>query len=355
MKRFLHSGDLGDVIYALPAIQVLGGGAIHLVTRSFTKEFTPERVTAIRRLLEFQPYVDSVATWEPENPVTDISTFRGGGLQYGKPLVLTQAEWVDAFVDLSEPWLSAPVSDEMKGKVLVHRSARYHNPYFPWRQVFDFYGDRIVALGFDDEVRDLSKHVGRRVKRRRTEDFLELASLLSGADLFIGNQSSPMSVAMGLGVPAIQETCIWTPDCVLPRANVQYVYDGGVVLPSLTQGENLAIPSFSPEATVNGSEAPPGGWQVVVSGKAFKGVNLLSLVTEIRQWMKDTGEQMSGPDLEALVMRTNAERLRVVRAPALRASLFGRIDRLFQNSRLTSPSYKDNNRTVNPSNTTAAL
>jgi len=45
LKTFLHGGDLGDVIYALPAIRALGGGALYL------SEAHPgrESLTAARR------------------------------------------------------------------------------------------------------------------------------------------------------------------------------------------------------------------------------------------------------------------------------------------------------------------
>jgi hypothetical protein len=79
--------------------------------------------------------------------------------------------------------------------------------------------------------------------------------LIAGADLFIGNQSSPMALAIGLGVPFIQETCLWTPDCLYPRAEGTYCYDGGI--------SQFDIPAFEPPPDVDRSVLPPGGWQVI--------------------------------------------------------------------------------------------
>jgi len=88
-----------------------------------------------------------------------------------------------------------------------------------------------------------------------TQDYLELAKLIAGADLFIGNQSSPMALTIGLGVPFIQETCLWTPDCLYPRKDGTYCYDGGI--------SHFEIPPFSPPPDVDRNALPPGGWQVI--------------------------------------------------------------------------------------------
>jgi hypothetical protein len=45
LKTFLHGGDLGDVIYALPAIRALGGGCLYLSEANYGRE----PLTAARR------------------------------------------------------------------------------------------------------------------------------------------------------------------------------------------------------------------------------------------------------------------------------------------------------------------
>jgi hypothetical protein len=44
--------------------------------------------------------------------------------------------------------------------------------------------------------------------------------VINGAELFLGNQSGLLWVAMGLGVPVVQEVYQQIPNCVIKRANV---------------------------------------------------------------------------------------------------------------------------------------
>ncbi len=105
------------------------------------------------------------------------------------------------------------------------------------------------------------------VEHLPTENFLQMAEYIAGADLFIGNQSSPMSVALGVGNPIIQETCLEQPDCVFPRDNVQYVTDGEVTLtdfsgtrsPLVLKGAQATKPDIYHRAAF--IEVPPGLWQ----------------------------------------------------------------------------------------------
>jgi ADP-heptose:LPS heptosyltransferase len=61
-----------------------------------------------------------------------------------------------------------------------------------------------------------------------TKNLLELAELISGSDLFIGNQSSPGWLAMAMGHPIIQESHASIHDSMVPRRNAQYVVDGRI-------------------------------------------------------------------------------------------------------------------------------
>src|SRR2546430_16669588 len=62
-RRFYHSGDLGDIIYALPAIRALGGGTLYLgpeIRLPFKvrtrQQFNWTSFEALAPLLRFQPY-----------------------------------------------------------------------------------------------------------------------------------------------------------------------------------------------------------------------------------------------------------------------------------------------------------
>lgn len=254
--NYFHSGDLGDVLYALPSIRALGKGDLYLNSRPWTAKMPPERVKVLKSLLEAQSYVDRVSHGDaPKDEYTvDFSTFRNGGLIYGVSLGDLQSDWVHADADF-EPWLQVEPSTQGHGRIVCHRSPRYQNPYFRWDEIGKEFLSQLLFVGLPHEVEELRRTTKVHAEYVATQDYLELARLIAGADLFIGNQSSPMALAIGLGVPFIQETCLWTPDCLYPRENGSYCYNGGI--PSLN------ISAFVPPPDLDRNALPPGGWQVI--------------------------------------------------------------------------------------------
>jgi hypothetical protein len=233
MVKCFSSGDMGDCILSLPILKHLGGGEYIVGSRPFTRFITWFDV--IRPLFEIQPYVQKFR-WEVagEQFTHDMSTFRPP-----RPsLTLTQlmAEHVKTWpVDVASPWLT--VTPTVNDRVIIHRSDRYRNDLFPWQQIVEFYGDRLLMVGLPHEHAQFQGSYGK-VEFYAIRDYLDLAQMIAGSYLFIGNQSSPMAVAQGLKHRLIQETCLWTPDCIFPHNDAQYCYDGAAVLPN-DRGESI--------------------------------------------------------------------------------------------------------------------
>lgn len=322
MHTFSHSGDLGDIIYSLAVAERLGGGTFYFVDRpAITKPFTPARMAAIKPLLEFQAYIHEVHCTEPQRPCShDFVNFRAQGWVYGDSLVRRHARWLGVKdLDGSVPWLCAPEHSASKDRVVLHRSPRYQSKFFPWRAVGEFYGDRLLCVGFGEEVQALCKALGREVEHYEAEDYLDLASLIGSADLFIGNQSSPMALAIGLGAPFIQETCDWMPDCIYRRANAQYVYDGGVVLPGLGQGEDCTVEPFVPALQVDEFVSPPGGWRY----GTHRDLNLFELCRRVETLVGVSKAEVRRAAIEHMKAAAREEHCR-----KHRSANFGRLDDL---------------------------
>lgn len=235
--RFYHTGDLGDIIASLPIIRELGGGDLiignHDPLHQGWREMKGTRFEAIRPLLAAQPYVRSVTFEHRAKDISvDLSPFRSSYIKT-RSLTASMAEFIKMphAPDLS-PWLTATPSKVSAGRIIVARTDRYHNPVFPWRQIIQKHWPRMLFVGSEDECRAFAQ-LGPRVEFARTQNLLDLASLIKGSDLFIGNQSCPCWIAMGMGHKLIQETHPLIQDSIIPRDNATFCQDGDLVIEKL--------------------------------------------------------------------------------------------------------------------------
>ena len=219
--QFIHGGDVGDLIYALPTMKALGPGKLFMVPHTVREAFSEQKVEKLAPLLKLQPYL-SGAVWSPEPPSRgyNFNRFRKF-YRKGKTLALMQSELFGLNgTTIKEKWLTVdrPVTAG-DYKVILHRSGRYNNPAFPWKKVVEKYGKQALMVGIEKEWAMFTKEFGH-VEYHRTADFLELARLIAGAKLFVGNQSAPYAIAEGLKQPAVLESHPTTLDCQYHRPNL---------------------------------------------------------------------------------------------------------------------------------------
>jgi len=103
----------------------------------------------------------------------------------------------------------------------MHRSHRYREDKFPWAQIVEKYGDRMVFSGYNPEWAEFIERFGR-IHYHSPTNLLELARVIAGGVIFIGNQSCPYAIAEGLKVDSIQETWKGGPNCIFNRPNGFY-------------------------------------------------------------------------------------------------------------------------------------
>lgn len=224
MPTFKHSGSIGDVIYSLPAVKALGGGEIRLDVngKAWWKHLFGDPVAQLAPLLEAQPYITGVTAWDGKPVDYDLDLFRECFWHPHLPKILTLADLHTMSVGLpaqlkDEKWLTIEPSD-YRPACVIHRSARYHSPFFNWRMfVEDHPGS--VFTGLAKEHEDFEARFGK-IEHVPTANLLELARLIAGADMFAGNQSSPYSIAEGLKKKAVLEASPEVPNCMFYRPGV---------------------------------------------------------------------------------------------------------------------------------------
>jgi ADP-heptose:LPS heptosyltransferase len=224
-KHFLHSGAMGDVIYSLPTIKAMGGGVLHLVdTRHHVDngEMTKDWQNLLTPLLKVQPYIVEVR-YDYVDGAIDLNRFRKIDCNLSTTnLVYAHAKAQGIEVDLTKPWLE-PIKGEKKCGAVFARSARYHSADFPWLQIVRSLREFAQFIGTPDEHKTFCKEFDcDYLTQVPTNNLYDVAKSIAENCLFVGNQSSPLAIAHGLGVPVLMEVCSANPNCVFNRPN-EYV------------------------------------------------------------------------------------------------------------------------------------
>lgn len=252
MKTFKHSGTLGDLIYSLHLVKKMGGGyfdvAIENIENCVAKygyrpedvdpqhkgRFTLKDFEMLLPLLRRQSYIETVRQWHQGDMTPDVDlddyrrvlyrTFEGNILQayhlaFDVPFTMS---------DYDTPWLEADVIEE--APIVITRSFRYRpaNGEEGWRSIIEtgMLEGNSIFVGNPAEHADFEQAFGIKVPYRPVADFLELASIINGSGLFVGNQGFAYSLAVGLGKSTVLEINKIVPmqmnECFFPRTNMQY-------------------------------------------------------------------------------------------------------------------------------------
>ncbi|MDP9174552.1 MAG: hypothetical protein M3O30_11890 [Planctomycetota bacterium] len=234
---FKHSGDLGDIIYSLPAVRALGGGVLYLDVNGGESDPIVQQQTVrgrckfnqagydfIRPLLMEQPYLQDVRIWsgEPIQYNLDSSRLHMGDVRTNLAVFYMRAFGLDETV-VHQSWLSlksSPIS--LPKPIIVNRTVRYQSKYHWWELNIRPLLAQAVFMGLEKEHEIFEYTFDCKIDFHKGADALEIARILAGSQLLIANQSFIMSIAIGLGTAFAQEVYDSAPNCIFQRANAQY-------------------------------------------------------------------------------------------------------------------------------------
>ncbi len=247
-KSCIHSGNAGDIIYSLPTVKKLGAG--HFIMNAsnapgFGARFLDEKTAfSLIPLLLDQPYIKRVSIVFMNNPFP--SNFKTGNgiltvmpypLEYmeeyltgadyildkfrladtnNNHLILCHSQPFGVEINPSEKWLFLEGEDNKKNadgkisnpsnhkyRIVLALTPRYRSKSKEfWADTLKDFKDDILAIGVPNDFADISGITDKFITCR---DFLELARIINGADLFIGNPGMSYAVAEGLKIPRIVE------------------------------------------------------------------------------------------------------------------------------------------------------
>lgn len=224
-----HSGNAGDIIYSLPVVkklhQLTSAPISFLLKLDEPLELAPGTTHPFNNvklnhkmgdglisLLQSQQYINQACIYEGQPVHLDLSIFRKSGVDLSRGNI---ARWnfytTGIYADLSEPWIEVEAMDGFSDTIVLARSTRYNNPLIDYSFLSAY--KNVVFVGVKSEYQRMKKLVSN-LHWHPVNDFLELAQVIKGGKLFIGNQSFPFSVAEALKAVRILEVCPLTPNVI---------------------------------------------------------------------------------------------------------------------------------------------
>lgn len=229
---FSHIGLLGDIIYSIPCMLALANEKKIKLYLDITQEsgydkelkhynngkmLTEASVSFLRPLLLNHPQITNCEVLKNEQIDYDLNDFRKYPFDYRMGHI---CRWYfltfGVNFDLSKPWAFAKPNGTVSGYVLLSRTFRYRTPLIDYSFLKKI--DKIGFIGLEDEYEDMKTYIPH-LEHFAVSDALQMASLISGCKLFIGNQSFPFAIAEALKVKRVLEVNFENPNVIVDGQN----------------------------------------------------------------------------------------------------------------------------------------
>lgn len=231
---FKHIGLIGDIIYSIPCMLALAKDKkiellLDISQKSMypkgykhyneNKILTEKSVAFIKPLILSNPAFSACEIYSGQAIDYDLNEFRRYPFDYRMGHI---CRWYfltfGVNYDLGKPWLAVDADTRYKDEIVIARSFRYRAPTIDYSFLREM--GSISFIGLKDEYEDMKKAIPG-LKHAVVNDALQLAQVIAGCKLFIGNQSFPFAVAEALKVKRVLEVCYQTPN-VIPEGKDGY-------------------------------------------------------------------------------------------------------------------------------------
>lgn len=217
IRTFKHSGNLGDIIYALPTIIALDGGVLYLATGDYKPSIRSDApkpspfsyISAIQMiaLLKNQPYLKDVKIYSGESVDYDLDQFREHAFSDGFLSEDHLAEWhlkiFDVHFDLCNRWLYNISPTHINDIIITYSLRSVDNAkLFNWKVLGD-YESKCSFIGFKDEYFEFKKRTGLNIEYWQVNNILEMAQAIKGSKLLVSNQTLGFALAEAMKHPRI--------------------------------------------------------------------------------------------------------------------------------------------------------
>ena len=213
---FLHFGHCGDIVCSLAAIKELSKSHKCNLYIEINKKiplpyykhpagnvYIDERIfKMLIPLLKHQKYLNKVNKYENQEIDIDLNIFREMpiNLNFSSPRWFFHVTGVQT--DLSQAYLEAEDHNDLRDKIIIHRTFRYRNNFINYKFLNNF--KDLYFIGLKNEYEDLKKQVNN-LKFYECKNYLDMANIIKSSKFFLGNSSIAFPIAEALKVPRLLE------------------------------------------------------------------------------------------------------------------------------------------------------
>ena len=213
---FLHSGHLGDLIYALPVIKELSKNhechfyiqankkmPVKYYKHPAGKVYIDDRMLNLfLPLMKAQKFIHKCEKYNGQEIDINFDLFRElpVNIHFNSPRWYFHISGIQ--VDLTDPYLEVEPHEKIKNKIVIHRTFRHRNQFI--NDKFLENEKNLLFVGTKDEYEDLKKDA-KNLEIYDCKDYLDMAKVIKSCKFFIGNQSVAYPMAEALKVPRILE------------------------------------------------------------------------------------------------------------------------------------------------------
>lgn len=203
-KTFHISAKLGDIIYSLPSVKLMGGGTYIYGNPDY------KGYLLIKPLLESQSYIKEckyISEVSLPKDFINLDLFRNvdGGNKFHLADVYLKVFGFKSYNWSEDYWLDNIENNIEKSYSIINRTERYNDKFFNWKSEIKFLkenSDTIYFMGLDYEYNNfIKKYKCKDLQHYKVSNYLDAAYFIAGAKFFSGNQSSLLAIRQGLGLP----------------------------------------------------------------------------------------------------------------------------------------------------------
>ncbi len=216
--NFLHSGHLGDIIYALPLIKRLSVSKKCNLFIQVNKKMdlyyhnhpsgnvmiNEKTANLLLPLLKNQTYLNTVEIYQDQKIDINLDLFR----EMPFNIIFHSERWYSHLtgipIKMDEKFLQVNTIESFKNKIIIVRSPRYRNNFINYKFLKDV--KNLVCVGLRSEFEELKRDINH-LEFHDCKDFLEMAEIINSAKFFLGNLGFAFSLAEGLKSPRLLEAC----------------------------------------------------------------------------------------------------------------------------------------------------